>query len=348
MTIENKSQTGKSYAAIHFVTTLDEDKLSREEDFMRSAGFTFREIQEAREDRFRSSIPPVSLQRLAGFYGILMRPEGVSSFGVAGDNEGAIVNFAFRTLSLLSPSKANAPIIITGNGGYALQILLAKANERTLAERLGTRLREGDNDFLDSSYGKILSLLLDNSDKWGVNYTNRYSKVIFDPGEFDFEPSLPCHIPARRMFEAKDWDGILVLARAACEQLAGRAVNIADNQKGLPLGELKNKKRQEGVRLIPAFPDPGAKSLYYALTGKAHRETTWEDVKTRVLRTREEDARDSEIELPPLYSPAISENQPAGFNEFVAALTGSMRHDAKERESRGQETGIEAEISLSL
>ncbi len=287
----------KNYAALHFVTVVDEEKISREYQKMVDAGFSPEEAALANEERMsRGSIPPVAMQRIVGVYAVLLQtPEGqpdenntvvIRSFAAAGDNEGALVNFSFRVLSALAPSKANAPIIIAGNNGYALQILLSKANERTMAERSGIILRPGDNDFISSSYGKTLSLFLDNSDKFGINYTNKYSKVVFDPSEFDSQPSLPTHIPAKRMFESKDWDSILVMAKAGCEDVFVRSVNIIDNKNCIPLGDMKNGHRKEGERMFPVFPSPDAKSAFHVVTGEKHKAVVWKDVEKNALESR--------------------------------------------------------------
>lgn len=271
----------KNMIALNLVTVIDSGKVRKERERLVSCGFSVEEADACLDEKLsKSSIPPVAFQRITGVYAIVRREQAgekgepasviTRSFGAAGDNEGALVNFAFRVFAGLEPSRSNPPTVITGNGGYALQILLAKANERTLAERTGEKVREGDRGFISDSYGKTLALFLDNSDKFGVNYTNKYSKVLFDPMEFDSQFSIPSHVPGARMFRDRDWNGTLLLARTGCEDIALRSFNILDN---------RNLVRENQYEPLPS---PGEKCAFVVETGKPNRAVRWEDVEGSV------------------------------------------------------------------
>lgn len=274
----------KNYIALHFVTAMDTEKLEREKNRLVSVGFNEDEACAALGDiTNKYSIPPISLQRIVGMYAITCRQKGdeepvIRSFAIAGDNEGAIVNFTFRALDDMKPTKKNPPTVFAGNGGFSLSLLLSKTNERTLAERTETVLRKGDNDFFGAPYGGILSLLLDNSDKFGVNYTNKFSKVVFNPGEFDSLPGIPSYVPSERMFREKDWEGILNLARASCEDLFLRSVNIIDNRNGVVTPKDPEKGTRTGEGVYPALPDPGVNCLFKTIMNKGHKSLTWKEI----------------------------------------------------------------------
>jgi len=275
----------KKYMALQFATVLDREKLERETKKMEAAGFSREEAENfILEKSERTSPPPISFQRIVGVYGIILKqkdsgePPVVRSFAAAGSNEGSLVNFAFRIFAELEPSKKDPPVVFCGNEGYAMQILLSKTNERTLAERSGIVLRSGDNSFIAKNYGNTLSLFLDTSDKFGTNYTNKYSKVLFDPRDFDSLYALPVHIAAGMMFREKDWYGMLNLSRRACEDIFLRSVNILDNQKNTGIKTGDDRGGEEESLMYPELPAPGDKCAFVTITGKKHRAVKWEDV----------------------------------------------------------------------
>lgn len=227
-----------NYLALQFVTVLDTEKIKREKSRLHHIGFTPDEadyfIQKNMQKFEDFSIPPVAYQKVVGFHSISCiqkdkkRPLELVSFSASGNNEPQLCHLALRTFQINNAVKETSyPIVIAGNGGYALNILLSKINAITLA---GKQKNVTVVDKFIKQYKKDINDLLNPNDKWGKNYTNKFSKAIFEPGEFDSEGSLPISIAAERMSTQGNWDSIRTLGKAACEDIFFRSMSILSNQ----------------------------------------------------------------------------------------------------------------------
>lgn len=227
-----------NYLALQFVTILDTEKIKREKKRLRHIGFTKNEADyfiQKKMCNFESfNIPPVAYQKVVGFHSISCiqkdkkHPLELVSFSASGNNEPQLCHLALRTFQINNDVKGTSyPIVIAGNGGYALSILLSKINAITLA---GKQKNVTIIDKFLKQYKKDISDLLNPNDKWGKNYTNKFSKAIFEPGEFDSEGTLPISIAAERMSTQQNWEGIRTLGKAACEDIFFRSMSILSNQ----------------------------------------------------------------------------------------------------------------------
>lgn len=280
----SKKQGGRemreTYIALHLTTTPNRGKAEKTVENMISAGFTEDEAKSFVERRLsKYDIPPVEYQKLVGAYMTVLPGDGarmtnVASFACAGDSESSIVNFVFHVFRSVG---ATHPIVICGNGGYAMSLLLSRANELTLEKKMGVR----EKGFLDDMYGGVLAVFHDTSDKFGKNYVNKYSKVIFDPAEFDSCAGIPVEAASERMFAARDWESIMRISRYAGENLFLRAMNIVDNRRGLTTVEIKGEKKTVSApSLLPqcifsGLPDPEAAFVFTEGEPSKRVEVAW-------------------------------------------------------------------------
>jgi hypothetical protein len=94
------------------------------------------------------------------------RPLELVSFSASGNNEPQLCHLALRTFQINNAVKETSyPIVIAGNGGYALNILLSKINAITLA---GKQKNVTVVDKFIKQYKKDINDLLNPNDKWGM------------------------------------------------------------------------------------------------------------------------------------------------------------------------------------